>query len=143
MEDYQTAFFDRHQDTETLCSSSRQVAAMHFGGIATECLLKSIILASCPKGTQREWKTDANNPGHTITNPGHSFQDALKRHNILRSRIQKFPDVMKWLEIVENPNQHFIDMRYSSNSPEDSDYKKWLSAYKSLLGWLQRQATQL
>jgi hypothetical protein len=143
MEDYQTAFFDRHQDTEILCASSRKIAAMHFGGITIECLLKSIILSSCPKGTRREWKTDTNNPGHTITNPGHSFQDALRRHNILRSRIQKFPDVMKWLEIVENPNQHFIDMRYSIDTLEESEYKKWFSAYRHLLGWLQKQATQL
>lgn len=102
-----------------------------------------MILASLPKSANQEWKTESNNPGHTITNPGHSFQDALKRHNRLNSRIQKFPEVMKWLVAVENPKQHFIDMRYSGSEPDDADYKQWLSAYRSLRGWLQKQATQL
>ena len=76
MEDYQSVFLQRHKDTEILCSSNRKVAAMHFGGVTIECLLKSMILASLPKSAKREWKTDSNNHGHTITNPGHSFQDA-------------------------------------------------------------------
>ncbi|BBD55514.1 hypothetical protein [Planktothrix agardhii] len=144
MEDYQSAFLQRHKDTEILCSSNRKVAAMHFGGVTIECLLKSMILASLPKSAKREWKTDSNNHGHTITNPGHSFQDALKRHHKLYDRVQKIPQVMKWLVTVENPkNQHFIDMRYDGSEPNDEDYKQWLSAYKSLIGWLQKQATQL
>ena len=83
MEDYESAFLQRYQDTEILCYSARKVAAMHFGGVTIECLLKSMIFASLHKSAKREWKTDSNNPGHTITNPGHSFQDALKRHNKL------------------------------------------------------------
>jgi len=143
VEDYQSAFLQRHTDTEILCDSARKIAAMHFGGCTIECLLKSMILASLPKGVEREWKTNSNNPGHAITNPGHSFQDAIKRHNRLSSRIDKFPIVRSWIEIVENPDIHFIDIRYSGDEPSSLDYKKWLSAYKSLKGWLQKQATQL
>ena len=44
MEDYQSAFLQRHQDTEILHQSKRKIAAMHFGGITIECLLKSMIL---------------------------------------------------------------------------------------------------
>lgn len=143
VEDYQSAFFQRHQDTEILCQSARKVAAMHFGGVTVECLLKSMILATLPRGANREWKNDSNNPGHTITNPGHDFQDALKRHNRLRDRIQKVPQVMNWLVTVEKPSQHFIDMRYSSNELNDTDYKEWHSAYNSLIGWLQKQSTTL
>ena len=143
MEDYQAAFLERHQDTEILCSSARKVAAMHFGGVTIECLLKSMILASLPKSAKREWKTDSIDPGHTITNPGHSFQDALRRHNHLNTRVHKFPEVMKWINLIENPDRHFIDMRYADSEPDDEDYKNWLSAYKSLSRWLQKQATQL
>mgnify|MGYP001806162773 CR=1 FL=1 len=144
MEDYQAAFLERHKDTETLDSSARKVAAMHLGGVTIECLLKWMILDSLPKGAKREWKTDFNNPQHTITNPGHSFQDALKRHNKLHNRVQKFPQVMKWLNTVENPNnQHFIDMRYSSREPNDPDYKEWRLAYNRLIDWLQKQTTTL
>ena len=140
MEDYQSAFLQRHQDTEILDRSNRKIAAMHFGGITIECLLKSMILASV---SSQEWKTDSNNPGHTITNPGHSLTAALKSNNRLYSRVQKYPDVIKWINIVENPSQNFINMRYSSSEPNDDKYKEWLSAYTSLKQWLHKQATQL
>lgn len=144
MEDYQAAFFHRHTDTEILLQSERKVAAMHFGGVTIECLLKAMIFASLPKGATQEWKTNDNNPGHTITNPGHSYIEALKRHNRLRSRIEQFPQVKKWLQEVENPtSQHFIDMRYSGLEPDDESYQRWLTAYQSLKRWLQKQATQL
>ena len=140
MEDYQSAFLQRHQDTEILCKSNRKIAAMHFGGITIECLLKSMILASV---SNKEWKTKSNNPGHTITNPGHSLTAALKSNNRLYSRVQNYPDVIKWINIVENPSQNFITMRYSSSEPNNDEYKQWLSAYTSLKQWLHKQATQL
>ncbi|WP_286826040.1 hypothetical protein [Microcystis sp. LSC13-02] len=140
MEDYQSAFLQRHQDTEILCKSNRKIAAMHFGGITIECLLKSMILASV---SSQEWKTDSNNPGHTITNPGHSLRAALKSNNRLYSRVQNCPEVIKWINIVENPSQNFITMRYSSSEPNNDEYKQWLSAYTRLEKWLQKQATQL
>jgi hypothetical protein len=143
MEDYQAAFLERHKDTEILKASARKVAAMHLGGVTTECLLKAMIFASLPKNADREWKTDSNNPKHTISNPGHSFQDALKRHNRLNSRVDKFPSVKAWISIVENPSQHFIDMRYKCDDPKDQEYQKWLLAYESLIRWLQKQSSQL
>lgn len=143
MEDYKLAFEERHKDTEILCSSKRKIAAMHFGGCTIECLLKFMILISLPRGVNREWKTDSNDPGHTITNPGHSFQNALRRHNRLHARIQRQRHVMQWVIIVESPTQHFIDLRYSSNEPSDADYKKWLFAYRSLKNWLEKQVPQL
>ncbi len=144
MEDYNAAFIQRHLDTNVLCQSNRKVAAMHFGGVTIECLLKAMILATLPKKAIKEWKTDSNHPEHTITNPGHSYIEALKRHNKLKSRIDKFPEVIKWLTEVENPaSQHFIDIRYSGLEPDDENYKKWLNAYNSIRSWLQKQATQL
>ena len=77
MEDYQSAFELRNTDTEELHKSGRKIAAMHFGGITIECLLKSMIFATLPKGASPEWKIESNNPGHTITNPGHSYIEAL------------------------------------------------------------------
>ncbi|MFM8308252.1 MAG: hypothetical protein ACKN87_14695 [Microcystis aeruginosa] len=140
MEDYQSAFLQRHQDTEILCKSNRKIAAMHFGGITIECLLKSMILASV---SNKEWKTKSNNPGHTITNPGHSLTAALTRNNRLYSRVQNCPEVRKWINIVENPSKKCITMRYSSSEPNDDKYKEWLSAYTGLKNWLVSQATEL
>ena len=144
MEDYPAAFVERYTDTETLGQSERKIGAMHFGGITIECLLKAMIFATLPKGATQEWKTDTNDPGHTMTNPGHSYTEALKRHNRLKSRVDKFPQVRKWMDEVENPiGQHFIDMRYSGIELDDTNYKRWLNAYQSLIRWLQKQSTTL
>ncbi|NER95849.1 MAG: hypothetical protein F6J86_18745 [Symploca sp. SIO1B1] len=143
MEDFQAAFLERHTDTEILCQSGRKIAAMHFGGVTIECLLKAILIATLPKNATKEFKTDSNNPGHTITNPGHSFIGALKRHNRLYQRAQSFKEVREWINEIENPSQDFIALRYCCKEPDDTSYKRWLYAYNSLRRWLEKQATQL
>ena len=143
MEDYHAAFLQRDADVTVLEQNGRRIAAMHFGGVTIECLLKHLIFTSLPKGARKEWKTDTCDPGHTITNPGHNYQEALKRHNRLRSRIQQFPSVLAWFDDVEHPEDHFINMRYAGNEPNDEKYKQWQQSYRSLLNWLQKQATKL
>ncbi len=143
MEDYEAAFLGRIMDVEALDKNGRRIATMHFGGIAIECLLKHMIFTSLPKGAKREWKTDTNNPGHTVTNPGHNYQRALRCHHRLWDRVQRSPVALKWLNEVENPGNHFIEIRYSGNEPDDEHYRQWLKAYQSLRGWLQKQATTL
>jgi hypothetical protein len=144
MEDYYTAFLQRIEDVTVLDENKRRIAATHFGGVVVECLLKHIILTtSLPKGVRKEWKTDTCDPGHTITNPGHSYNEALRRCNTLRSRGEQFPFVLKWLNDVENPEGHFINMRYVGNEPDDAKYKRWLDSYHKLVRWLLKQATTL
>ncbi|MFN7714361.1 MAG: hypothetical protein ACK5QS_02620 [Pseudanabaenaceae cyanobacterium] len=142
-ENFQGAFLERYKDTETLCQSDRKVAAMHFGGVTVECLLKAIILDKLPPNTDRVWKNNSNSPGHTTTNPGHKLHEAVKRNPHLFQRVQQFPEVIRWINAVENPSQHFIDMRYSDKQIADTDYKSWYSDYKSLIRWLQIQATRI
>ncbi len=144
MEDYQISFVERNSDTKILHESGRKIGAMHFGGITIECLLKAIIFSTLPNGTAKEWNTKNNDPGHTITNPGHSYMEALKRNNRLSSRVYSFRLVLEWLNQVEHPiGQHFIDIRYSGIEPNDSDYKSWFDKYQRLIGWLQKQSTKL
>ncbi|GAC1393085.1 MAG: hypothetical protein NVSMB38_19420 [Ktedonobacteraceae bacterium] len=143
MEDYEAAYLERVRDVEALHKAGRRTAAMHFGGVAIECLLKYMIFASLAKDATWEWKTDTNDPGHTISNPGHNYEAALKCYNRLRDHVQKSPHVKKWLYEVENPDGPFIDARYLGNSPDDEKYKHWMEAYRGLKGWLQKQLTQL
>lgn len=143
MEDYQSAFQYRLDDTAALHDANRKSAAMHFGGITVECLLKAIILASLPRTAKPEWKTTGNNPGHTIVNPGHSLFQAIRCNSRLYTRVQNSKAVMTWLNVVENPGQHFIDVRYAGSEPGDEIYKTWFEAYQKLIHWLQKQATQL
>jgi hypothetical protein len=143
MEDYHAAFLQRAKDVTVLDQNGRRIAAIHIGGVAIECLLKHIIFTSLPKGARKEWKTETCDPGHTMTNPGHSYQEALNRHNRLRSRVQQFPFVLAWLNDVENPDGHYINMRYSGNEPDDEKYKQWVQSYRSLVDWLLKQSTKL
>lgn len=145
MEDYQAAFEQRTADVETLHTARRYTAAMHFGGVAVECFLKHMICTSLPKNTKgvREWKTDTNAPGHTISRPGHDYQGALNCHKQLKSRVQRFQSVQVWLNAVEKPDGHFINMRYSGHEPSDAKYKQWRKSYQSLIHWLQMESTRL
>jgi hypothetical protein len=140
MEDYQSAFLQRCEETKILQDNDRKIAAMHWGGVTIECLLKAMILAAA---SSHEWKTEDSDPGHMITNPGHSLIEALKRHNKLHHRVKSSPHVIKWISRVETPSKHFIDMRYSSSELNEDDYKKWLSAYEGLKTWLNKQSTKL
>lgn len=139
MEDYYTAFLQRAEDVTVLDKNGRRIAAIHLGGVAIECLLKHLIFASLPDDVRKEWKTNTNDPGHTITNPGHNYEDALKRHNQLRLSIRRSPFVLAWLNTVEKPVGHFIDMRYAGNELSNEKYKRWVQSYRSLVDWLEKQ----
>jgi hypothetical protein len=149
MEDFQAAFVEHHIDVQALDATSRRTAAMHLGGVAVECLLKVIICASLATNShgEKEWKTEANDPGHTVYNPGHSYEAALRTYNKLKTRVDNFPQVRKWLSEVEHPECHFIDMRYLGKETREDEaqerYKHWKETYTRLVYWLQRQATQL
>jgi hypothetical protein len=141
MEDYHAAFLQRAEDVAILDKNGRRTAAIHFGGVAIECLLKHLIFASLPDNARREWKTNTNDPGHTLTNPGHDYMEALNRLNRLRSSIiRKYPFVLAWLNDIESPAGHFIDLRYSEKELGDEKYKRWTRSYRSLVDWLGGQA---
>jgi hypothetical protein len=147
MEDFQAAFLQRSKDVEVLDRSGRYTAAMHFGGVVIECLLKYMLLTSMPKNSRgkKEWKTDSNNPGHIIRNPLHSYERAIgyvRQYNSrLQGRIQRSPEVLKWIKEVETPDLHFIDMRYSGYEPDNAKYQQWYTAYQKLKKWLLHQLT--
>ena len=140
MEDYYTAFLQRTEDVTVLDKNGRRIAAVHLGGVAIECLLKHLIFASLPRNARKEWKTNKNDPGHTFTNPGHDYMEALNHLQQLRSIIvRKYPLVLVWLNDVENPAGHFIDVRYAGKELSDEKYKRWVSSYRRLVDWLAQQ----
>lgn len=139
MEDYESAYHERLLDTMELDKAQRHLAAVHWGGVTVECFLKSLIVAG--HGIS-EWKTDASE-GPGVRNPSHDLKVAARRYNKLWGRLQKFPEAMKWLDSINTPSVHFIDLRYSSKSPDEAEYREWLNAFQRLLGWLQKQAPDL
>ncbi len=140
MEDYEAAHDERRVDTEELDKAGRRLAAVHWGGVAVECLIKALVVTG--RGIS-EWDTESTPRGHGVTNPGHDLKEAVKRHNKLRDRFLRFPDAMRWLDKVDTPSVHFIDIRYRSDPPSEEAYREWHNAYRRLVGWLHRQATQI
>lgn len=144
MEDFQAAFLQRDQDVETLHEKQRYILSMHIGGVAVECLLKAKLCAILPTSTctgEKEWYDSENgkNVGHTIRNPGHIYRQALRSHQRLHDRVKGNPYVWQWLEKVENPECHFIDMRYVGKEPDKKKYESWYDAYRKLVRWLLKQ----
>ena len=140
MEDYNAAFLRCARDVEVLHEQKRHIAAMHFGGVAIECLLKHMIFTSLPKNAIKDWYDGSDktkNYGHTYKNPGHSYNAALGCLNTVHDGVKRFSAVESWLNIVERPDGLFIDMRYSGNEPEEEKYTRWYRSYLSLKGWLQ------
>jgi hypothetical protein len=140
MEDYAAAYHERFVDTIALDEAERHLAAIHWGGVATECLLKSLVVAG--RGIS-EWETEQNPTGHGVTNPGHALVAAIKRHNKLWNRFQQFPEAMRWLDKVDTPSVHFIDIRYRSDPPSQEAYREWKHAFVRLTSWLHKQSTQI
>jgi len=137
IEDYASAFLERAQDQAVLAKADRRIAAMHMGGIVIECRLKSLIFRSFPPAKQA-WKTDDYDPGHSIANPGHHLLTALKRCPRLYDKAKKSGDVLSWLATVQTPCGDFINLRYACHEVSDEDYSRWLTAYRNLKGWIQK-----
>ncbi|MHA1772876.1 MAG: hypothetical protein ACTSXO_01960 [Candidatus Heimdallarchaeota archaeon] len=141
MEDFEAVYQERMLDTEMLYHQERYIAAMHFGGISIECLLKAMIVDF---HNLTEWKTDSTHPGHTIHNPGHDLIKAIRTINQLWSNVQRNPQVLTWLNQVEYPFiEHYIDLRYLGNEPDEKRHKEWFEAYTKLKIWLVKQSTFL
>lgn len=131
MEDYEAAFPQRTMDVAVLDHAGRYTAAMHFGGIAIECLIKSLVCGSLPEDAEWDWRT-------------HDYQRVFKCYNKLLFRVQQSQHVLKWLYEVQNPDGGpFIDMRYKGKEPDLLKYKHWWKSYRSLMGWLQVNGTKL
>lgn len=142
-EDYSAVFLQRFKDVEVLHQHKRYRAAMHLGGITIECLLKALIWASLPTDAsgKKFWKTETNAPGHAIENPEHNYTRAINAiqqcNRGLHNHIRRFPKVLEWLREIEQPDIHFIAMRYEAYEPDAQLYQNWYSSYKRFIGWLQ------
>jgi hypothetical protein len=147
MEDYNAAFLRCAKDVEVLHEQKRRIAAMHFGGVAIECLLKQMLVTSFPEGATMDWyKNERKTPGygHFIKNPGHDYNEVLSQYDGLQSRVDSTPGIQQLLDDIKDPNGcPFIDMRYSSQEPEESGYNEWREKYQSLLAWLLEQSMKL
>jgi hypothetical protein len=146
MEDYYSAFLQRAADVTILDKNGRRTAAIHIGGVAIECLLKHMILTSVQKDAIKDWYDGTEKTedyGHTYKNPGHDYDEALRCLNTLRHRMKRLPAVWAWLDVVEEPDGHFIDMRYSGKEPEEEKYTRWYRSYLSLKGWLETTGMEI
>jgi len=140
MEDFSSAYLKRAIDTNVLIESQRRCAAQHFGGFTIECFLKSLIVEI---NSIDDCISNTNGVQHGIKNPGHELFTALKYIPELRHRLHQFPHMISYLNLIQQPSDHYISIRYNGAEVSQEQFNKWLEAYKSLLGWLIKQSTQL
>lgn len=142
VEDYFGAFQARALDTDILYQAGRSVGTVHFGGIAIECLIKSIIII---RHGIEEWHTEYNNQLHGIKNPGHDLIQAFRLIPELRCRLKESPQLVSCLNILLNPigNGNYINERYNGQDIPEERLKEWYNAYLSLRRWLLKNRTKL
>lgn len=140
LEDYATAFLERAKDTDILLNSARATGTIHFGGITIECLIKAIIFEI--NGIDG-WRVNQDGVNHGIKNPGHDLIGAIHEIKELRQRIQQSPHMLSYLNTIQTPLLHYIDMRYDSSGIDEEKFNKWKEAYFGLVRWLTMQRTQL
>lgn len=140
MEDYFSAFQSRVVDTKILQQEKRSIATVHFGAIAIECLLKTIVV---DRYGLNEWKTENNNAKHGIKNPGHDLLRAFNQVPELRTRLSQSKYLMEFINLLQQPSLDYIDMRYVSEDLSDEFMEQWENAYVRVSHWLLNQMKTL
>lgn len=158
MENYRAAYQERLIDQKKLEDADRRIAAMHFGGVVIECLLKAMRVEldglaqwhvpeqSCPGcGTLIR---PGNTQPHGIVNPGHQIMKAIQKWPLLWQRLTKMNPTQRnlfldWLQLLETPSCQFIDLRYKYQAPSDAEFATWQEAFRRFNGWICRQDQQL
>jgi hypothetical protein len=158
VEDYRSAYRERLQDERTLEDANRRLAAMHFGGVTIECLLKAMQVE-----TERitDWHVAAKicpgcnsviQPGHPqphgIQNPGHDLMAAIQKWPRMFQRLSTLPGpsrdtLLQHLSVLKDPLGNYIDLRYKHQTPTDAEFEKWHRAFVRLEGWLRQQDQEL
>jgi hypothetical protein len=158
MEDFRHAYQERLQDKTLLESADRRTAAMHLGGVTIECLLKAMRVEidhisdwhipgeKCP--TCKAAVRPGHLQHHGIENPGHHLFIAIQRWPRLMQRITKMDraqrdSFIRWIRLLETPTCHYIDLRYTCDSPSDAEFQQWQEAFKRTHAWLQAQDNNL
>ena len=163
MENYRRAYEERLRDQQALAESGRYVAAVHFGGVVIECLLKAMRVEL---DGIKEWHSNgdpcehcghptrpARPQPHGVMNPGHDLMGAVTKWQRLWNRISKMPPQQQnfyigLLSTLKNPmpgnaNIDFIALRYECVFPRENAYEEWLIAFKRCHHWLLSQETEL
>lgn len=158
MENYRAAYQERLIDQKKLEDADRRIAAMHFGGVVIECLLKAMRVEL--DGVSQWHVPEQVCPGcgvqirpgqpqrHGVMNPGHNIMMAVRQWPRLWQRLTMMNQTQRdafihWLQLLEQPSSHFIDLRYRYQVPTDAEYANWLEAFRRFHGWLYQQDQQL
>ena len=124
-----------------LHNKGRKIGAIHFGGIAIECLLKNMIVQY---HAINSWGSISKHSGQPITNPKHFLFYALIRIPKLQLRVTSNPEVMKMIRDIQQPfGDHYIEWRYVGTEPNTEKYDEWYQSYNKLRIWLIEQSMNL
>lgn len=113
MENYLEVFSQRCFDVHALMHKERYLAAMHFGGIAVECLLKAKLIDRYGLKVWYDESPDPD-PGHVIKNPKHSYKNALSHLNSLQVYLDNSKEMSAHFERVEYPGCFYLYTKFNA-----------------------------
>jgi len=141
IENYGAASLQRQLDMAVLHNQGRKIGAIHFGGIAIECLLKNMIVQYHALSS---WDSHSKQTGQPITNPKHILFYAVRSISTLQLRVTSNPEVRQLIKDVQQPfGDHYIEWRYVGTEPNTEKYDEWYQSYNKLRKWLIEQSKNL
>ena len=146
MEDYAGASDERFADVDALLASApkRSTAAVHIGGVAVECRIKSIVLRY---HRILRWSEQGARPSDgfwrkPVPRPGHSLISAVRIMSKIYERAKADPLFLTHLDRLMHPigsqDIDFIDMRYAATGVDSRALDEWEKSLEYVRGWLRK-----
>ncbi|MFZ9738100.1 MAG: hypothetical protein ACO3EZ_08845 [Prochlorotrichaceae cyanobacterium] len=143
MEDFTGAYIERRQDTEILYEKQR-IVALHLGGVAIECRLKSLLSAyhQISDWDEKSQRQKCSMFNQHINNPGHSLMTAMRHMPDLWRRAKSNAEFLKHLNHIIYPlgatSIDYINLRYVSQIISKEQSEKWKKSFDYVCAWLEK-----
>ncbi|WP_145613243.1 hypothetical protein [Nitrospirillum amazonense] len=146
MEDYGGASNARYKDFRVLVDGSekRAIAAVHLGGIAVECQVKSLILLYHGINNWHEPSKKKKEPGHgtPVKRPSHDIVSAIEKMPDLYNKAKSDAKFLSHLSNIKYPlgitGGDFIELRYSELEGECINLPEWEHSLNYVKAWLDK-----
>ena len=149
MEDFTGACLERKKDTEALLKlKEHSIAALHLGGIAIECRLKSLLILyhRISEWDEKSGRRSDSMYNQQIQNPGHSLITALRHMPRLYQLAKSDRQLLQHLHCIIYPfgttSVDYISLRYICQSSQDQ-HDEWKKSFEYVFGWLRKNEANI
>lgn len=151
MENYEKAYRNRVLDIDALLAAEvpRITAATHFGGVAVECKLKSLVINYHNITEWDDLSTRAGDPRfrQPISRTSHGLITAVRLMSELHKKALADRYFLKHLNEINYPTGatviDFIALRYSSQNLDQQALVNWKRSFDYVIGWLEKNGKLL